>query len=131
MNARDSNWDPAGRDELLAGLAEIRLLTVDGADFRRVGVEAVDGEITLSGVVETHSEREQAAAVVRRVEGVCAVNNQLQVAHEVSGRSTAYVQRRQIQAAIGPDPTFDEVETSVQILENGSSGLISKARGVQ
>jgi len=154
MNARDSSLAPAGHDELLAGQAEVLLLTVDGADFRRVGVDAVDGVVTLSGEVRTESERKQAAAVVRRVEGVRDVNNQLQVAHERSVRPPDQTLKDRVEAALRSDKTFEGVRvesvgrgvvqvsgavamaehdagTSPQILENASSDPIPAAKGAR
>ena len=107
MNARDSNPAPAGGDESLAGQAEVVLLTVDGADFRQVGVDAADGVVTLRGEVKTESERKQAAAVVRKLDGVHDVNNQLRVAHEALGHP--------------PDQTAGP---SAQILENAAPDVI-------
>ena len=115
MSATDTGLDSSRRDDLLAGLAEIRLLTVDGADFRRVGVEAVDGMVTLIGEVKTDSERIQAAAVVGKVEGVSAVDNQLQVIRESQDGS--------------PYNQGLDTKIPVQILEKASSGRVSKTRG--
>ena len=134
MNARDINLDPSSRDDELAGLAEIRLLTVDGIDFRRVGVEALDGVVTLSGEVKTTSEKKQAEAVVGKVEGVCAVQNQLQVIRESPARSSAFAPRLRVRATPRPEQILDGslgAEAHRQILENGSSELISKVEGVQ
>jgi metal-sulfur cluster biosynthetic enzyme len=110
MNARDSNPGPAGRDESLADRAEIVLLTVDGADFRRVGVDALDGVVTLSGEVKTESEKKQAAAVVRRVSGVHDVNNQLQVAHAWLACPPSQGLKAQVEAALKSDQAFKGVK---------------------
>lgn len=77
-NAR-AHSSPAPTDEALAGTAEVVLLSTDGADFRRVGVDAAEGVLTLHGKVSTHSEKLEAAAAVRKVDGVHDVQNQLEV----------------------------------------------------
>src|SRR6185436_10155951 len=107
MNARDSKPASEGGDESLAGRAEVVLLTVDGADFRQVGVDVADGVVTLSGEVKTESERKQAAAVVRKLDGVHEVNNQLRVAHEALGRSPDQVLKTRVEAALKSDKTLD------------------------
>ena len=75
-------------DENLADRAEVALLTTDGADFRRVGVDAVAGVVTLRGRVGTESEKNEAAASVRKVDGVHQVNNQIEVAPDSGARPT-------------------------------------------
>jgi len=86
MKARDSHAVLAPTDEALAGTAEVVLLSTDGADFRRVGVDAAEGVVTLHGKVSTESEKLEAAAAVRSVDGVQQVNNQLIVAPEPAPR---------------------------------------------
>lgn len=74
---------PTPTDDVLAGTAEVVLLSTDGADFRRVWVEAADGVVTLNGKVGTQSEKLEAAAAVRNVDGVTDVNNLLEVSPEL------------------------------------------------
>lgn len=87
MNARQlarSHPAPSPTDEVLAGTAEVVLLSTDGADFRRVAVDAASGVLTLYGTVRTQSEKLEAAAAVRDVDGVVEVNNLLEVSPDVS-----------------------------------------------
>ncbi len=111
MKTRDSNPAPAGRDvdasvqaalaptdETLALTAEVILLSTDGADFRRVGVDAVAGFVTLHGKVGTESEKQLAAAAVRKVDGVHAVNNLLEVAHEPLARASYHALKALVDA---------------------------------
>lgn len=45
----------------------------------RVGVDTVNGEVNLTGVVRSPEEKQEAARVARQVEGVKRVNNNLRV----------------------------------------------------
>jgi hypothetical protein len=128
MEARDGKSTPTG-DESLAARAEIVLLTIDGADFRLVAIDALDGVITLSGEVGTEPERKRAAAEVRRIDGVRQVNNQLRVVRRGFRRSPDQTPGNHGQPAVGSHETFEPVkaagsygaEASVQILENGKA----------
>ncbi len=55
-------------------------LTADRmANFSRIDVDTERGVVTLTGVVPTVQDKERAARVVREVEGVKRLNNNLQV----------------------------------------------------
>ena len=127
MNARHTKPGP-GDDESLAGRAEVVLLTVDGTDFRDVGVEAQDGLVTLSGEVKTESERKQAAAVVCKIDGVHTVDNKLEIgAEELMIAPDCQGLKNRVEAALNSDKPFEGVRAALahggdkpaQILENG------------
>lgn len=54
--------------------ADVRLSTLTNIE-----VNSTNGVVTLAGQVENESDRAQAAAVARSVDGVVKVNNELQV----------------------------------------------------
>ena len=54
--------------------ADVRLSTLTNIE-----VNSTNGVVTLAGQVENESDRAQAAAVARSVDGVVRVNNELQV----------------------------------------------------
>jgi hypothetical protein len=56
--------------------ADVRLSTLTNIE-----VNSTNGIVTLSGQVENESDRAQAAAVARSVDGVVRVNNELQIKH--------------------------------------------------
>ena len=49
------------------------------ANFPRIDVDTERGVVNLSGVVETETQRAQAARLAQQVEGVVRVNNNLQI----------------------------------------------------
>jgi len=49
------------------------------SNFPRIDVETEAGVVNLSGVVQTETQRAQAARLAQAVEGVIGVNNNLQV----------------------------------------------------
>jgi hyperosmotically inducible protein len=54
-------------------------LAVSGADAIKVNVDTSGGEVTLSGVVETQSDKEQAERIAANTEGVTRVINNITV----------------------------------------------------
>lgn len=54
--------------------ADVRLSTLTNIE-----VNSTNGVVTLAGQVENESDRAQAAAVARSVDGVVKVNNELQI----------------------------------------------------
>ncbi len=54
---------------------------------RKIDVDTVNGVVTLTGVVETETEKRRAEEVARKVSGVRAVRNNLMVGHRSFGRS--------------------------------------------
>src|SRR5262245_43319941 len=68
----DPNKELAARvKRALEGEAKIQAAGID--------VTASDGKVTLWGTAATNAERNRAASVARKVEGVSAVDNQLKV----------------------------------------------------
>jgi hyperosmotically inducible protein len=61
--------------------AEIKsaLIADEVVKARDIDVDTLDGVVTLSGIVASHSERRQAEALARECEGVRSVRNQLEV----------------------------------------------------
>lgn len=51
-------------------------LSLDAAD---IGVAVQDGTVTLSGHVRSHAEKREAEAIVRRVKGVRAIAQKIEV----------------------------------------------------
>jgi len=58
--------------------ADVRLSTLTNIE-----VNSTNGVVTLAGQVESESDRAQAAAVARSVDGVVRVNNNLQVKNKM------------------------------------------------
>ena len=54
---------------------------MDDRDMREYGIEVLDsnGSITLRGAVPTHAARDRAEELVRNVEGVTSVINEIDV----------------------------------------------------
>lgn len=46
---------------------------------RQVRIEAADGQVVLKGSVQSFFEKQMAQEAIRRVDGVQAINNQLEV----------------------------------------------------
>jgi hypothetical protein len=68
----DPNQELAARvKRALEGEAKIQAAAID--------VTAADGKVTLWGTTTTNAERNRAAGVARKVEGVRAVDNQIKV----------------------------------------------------
>lgn len=77
-------WLPAAHAEFYSDAwittkAKMSLLTSDQVTGTAINVDTVEGRITLHGKVPTAAEKEQAAALARKIEGVQEVRNLLQV----------------------------------------------------
>jgi osmotically-inducible protein OsmY len=66
-------------DSWITTRAKIALLTADGLSVNGANVDTVDGNVTLHGKVATAEDRTRAEQTVRKVKGVKAVTNLLQV----------------------------------------------------
>ncbi len=73
---------PDTKDAWLTTKAKIALLTADGVSATAVNVDTVDGQVTIHGKVRTAQEKSLAESAVRKVDGVAAVKNLLQVVPE-------------------------------------------------
>jgi hyperosmotically inducible protein len=89
----------------------------------RVGVETVNGAVTLTGEVPTQEEKDAAAEVARKVEGVRSVSNQIIVnpAAAGSGLPPSNEMKRQAERAVG------SVEQEVKE-EAGEAFLLGKIK---
>lgn len=60
---------------------QVQAAFMDDRDLRDYGIEVLDsnGIVTLRGSVPTHAARERAEAIVRDMEGVTSVINELDV----------------------------------------------------
>ena len=71
-------------DEALKAKVKTALTTDKASNATRIDVDAVNGVVTLNGVVDTAQQKAHAEDVARNVSGVRNVNNNIQV----SGRAT-------------------------------------------
>jgi len=66
-------------DSWITTKAKIALLTTDGIHVSAPNVDTVDGKVTLHGKVDSIDEKNKAAKVVEKIDGVKSVSNLLQV----------------------------------------------------
>ena len=66
-------------DSWITAKAKLTLLTTDGIHVSAPNVDTVDGKVTLHGKVDSVDEKNKAAKVVEKIDGVKSVNNLLQV----------------------------------------------------
>jgi len=71
-------------DELLEGEVALRLYAELGVDAHELEVEATDGTLTISGVVDEASKKEDAVAAAEAAAGANEVIDMIQVANPVS-----------------------------------------------
>jgi osmotically-inducible protein OsmY len=72
-------------DRALALAVRTQLGNALGFDVSAIAVRAKGGVVTLSGSVPTEDEKNEAGKVVRSVEGVSSVTNNLRVLHRKGG----------------------------------------------
>jgi len=71
---------------------QAKLTSDQVSNFPRIDVDTDRGVVNLSGVVETETQRAQAAHLAKQVRGVVMVNNNLQIQNRPPGqRSSAEI----------------------------------------
>ena len=66
-------------DASISAAVQAKLMSDRLSNFPRIDVDTERGMVYLSGVVETEAQRALAARLARQVDGVVAVNNNLQI----------------------------------------------------
>ncbi|HEX2485166.1 MAG TPA: BON domain-containing protein [Myxococcota bacterium] len=109
----------AASDMWITSAAKVRLLGADVSALD-VNVDTRNGEVTLFGMVPTDAEKQRAEAEVKKVEGVRAVHNELQVVPEarrdVTERGDEQIQqdvKQRVQSRVGRDDIGVEVANGV------------------
>ncbi len=74
-----NNWQDDAKDAWIDGKAETTLLLNTNLNSFDINTDVKDGQLTLSGSVESEIEKSLAAELVTNLEGVKEVNNQLTV----------------------------------------------------
>ena len=131
-------------DAWITTKTKIALLTSDDVSGLDVGVDTVDGKVTLHGKVASAAEKARAEEVTRRIEGVKEVTNLLQVVpssrRESADASDEQIEQR-LSRALDTHPALAEVEVAsvnagVVLLEGDVEDLsvvlqaVETARGV-
>lgn len=74
-------------DTAISARVKSSLAKDDGVHARQVDVDTIDGEVLLTGVVDTDDQSERAESIAKRVPGVRNVRNELQVGEKTLGQS--------------------------------------------
>ena len=67
-------------DEQISSAISERLDGIGPAESEQIQVDVVEGQVTLAGTVDSHEARDRAEALIRGVDGVTYVMNNLRVA---------------------------------------------------
>jgi hyperosmotically inducible protein len=109
----------AASDMWITSAAKVRLLGADVSALD-VNVDTRNGEVTLFGMVPTEAEKQRAEAEVKKVDGVRAVHNALQVVpdarRDVTERGDEQIQedvKQRVQSRVGRDDIGVEVANGV------------------
>jgi osmotically-inducible protein OsmY len=79
---------------------EAELRWTPNVDERDIAVKVIDGEVTLTGFVPSYLQKLDAESAVKRVAGVCAIANDIQVRLPATQRATDPEIARQSLAAL-------------------------------
>ena len=104
--------------DMLLGL-KVRgaLLTHLGVDGVRIGVSARDGQVTLAGNVLNKTTSQMAETFAKEVDGVAAVDNQLQVGPPSPDQSQTVLQRAAGRAHREVDDVVLETQVKMQLIQ--------------
>jgi hyperosmotically inducible protein len=117
-------------DSWITMKAKTALLLAEDVQGTSVNVDTINGRVSLFGKVRSENEKANAAAEVRKIEGVVEVKNYLQV---VAPTNDAKVQRSDdaiksdVASALKADPALDNSSISVKSVNKGVVLLSGKA----
>jgi hyperosmotically inducible protein len=73
----------------ISNAVQAKLMTDPRSGFPRINVDTVRGVVTLSGMVETEAQRDQAERLTHQVAGVLKVENNIQTQNQPRHSSNA------------------------------------------
>jgi len=126
-------------DAWITTRAKIALLTTDGFSVNGANVDTVNGNVTIHGKVATTADRTRAEQTVRKVKGVKAVNNLLQVVSsdvkELAAANDSDVKER-VEASLKTDSQMEDVKVAsvnngVVLLSGKTENLTEKLRAIE
>ncbi len=82
MAAGDNNWEKSAKDAWIDGKAEATLLFNGNLDSFDIDTDVQDGKVILTGKVDNSVEKKLAEELVRDIDGVTEVDNQLAIVDE-------------------------------------------------
>jgi len=110
---------------------KLALLTTEGVSGTAVNVDTVNGQVTLHGKVTSAEEKQKAEMETKKIDGVQAVRNLLQV---VPPRNEKAIQqsddqiRKHVEKVLMGDPSLKESSITVQSVNNGVVLLAGTAK---
>jgi osmotically-inducible protein OsmY len=118
-------------DAWITARTKIALLTAEGMSVFDVGVDTIDGTVSLHGKVTSEAEKRKAEEITRAVPGVKEVRNLLQVVpaarQQIVAATDAWI-RRKVQEALEKDRMLHESHVSVASVSDGVVVLSGDAR---
>jgi len=123
--------DAASRPDSWITLKAKTALYLDGdVEGTAINVDTINGRVSLFGKVRSEQEKAEAAAEVRKIEGVVDVKNYLQVvpaAKEERVQHSDDAIKSDIESALKADPGLDNSSISVKSVNKGVVLLSGKA----
>ena len=110
---------------------KLALLTTEGVSGTAIKVDTVIGRVTLYGKVHSAEEKAKAETIARKVDGVQAVDNLLQVVapeHEEAMRVSDEHLKQQVEQALEADPSLKSSNIDVRSVNQGVVLLVGTAK---
>lgn len=89
FNASAQNWEKGAKDAWIDGKAETTLLLNTNLNSFDINTDVKDGKVTLTGKVESGVDKALAEELIKSLDDVKEVDNQLTVMNEDTGTSDA------------------------------------------
>jgi len=109
-------------DAWITAKIKLALLTTEGVSGTAIKVDTVIGRVTLYGKVHSAEEKAKAETIARKVDGVQAVDNLLQVVapeHEEAMRVSDEHLKQQVEQALEADPSLKSSNIDVRSVNQG------------
>ncbi len=114
--------ETAPPDAWITTKIKLALLTTEGVSGTAIKVDTVIGRVTLYGKVHSAEEKAKAETIARKVDGVQAVDNLLQVVapeHEEAMRVSDEHLKQQVEQALEADPSLKSSNIDVRSVNQG------------
>ncbi|MCV2883830.1 BON domain-containing protein [Aestuariibacter sp. AA17] len=88
----DNSWEKEAKDAWIDGKAEATLLFNGNLDSFDINTDVKNGEVRLTGQVESDVEKELAEELIVSIDGVTSVDNRLSVASDDEDNTSEFMQ---------------------------------------
>jgi osmotically-inducible protein OsmY len=123
--------DRQAGDAMITSTIESKLAANPQTNNFEIDVDALDGEVRLSGLVETEAERNEAERLAKNTDGVKSVDNQIELGDQTVGEvvDDAWILTK-VKSKLAADPEVNAFNIDVDVTDGSVtlSGVVRSDR---